>query len=72
MFIGIYKTLMTLAFPVLKATYIKKRKKAGKEDLARFNERLAQYKRPRPEGKLYWMHGASVGEAVSMLPLKSR
>ena len=68
MVIGIYKTLITLVFPVLKATYIRKRRRAGKEHPVRFNERLGLYKRPRPEGKLYWMHGASVGEAVSMLP----
>ncbi len=69
MVIGIYKTLMTLAFPILKVTYIKKRQKAKKEHPTRFNERLGDYKVPRPQGKLYWMHGASVGEAVSMLPL---
>lgn len=69
MVIGIYKTLITLVFPVLKATYIRKRRRTGKEHPVRFNERLGLYKRPRPEGKLYWMHGASVGEAVSMLPL---
>ena len=69
MVIGIYKTLITLVFPVLKATYIRKRRRTGKEHPVRFNERLGLCKRPRPEGKLYWMHGASVGEAVSMLPL---
>ncbi len=69
MVIGIYKALMTLAFPILRVTYIRKRKKAKKEHPTRFNERLGNYKVPRPQGKLYWMHGASVGESVSMLPL---
>ena len=69
MVIGIYKALMTLAFPILRVTYIKKRKKAKKEHPTRFHERLGNYKVPRPQGKLYWMHGASVGESVSMLPL---
>lgn len=69
MVIGIYKALMTLAFPILKVTYIRKRKKERKEHPTRFNERLGNYKVSRPQGKLYWMHGASVGESVSMLPL---
>lgn len=69
MIIGLYKTLISLGFPLIKATYIKKRQRLGKEHPTRFDERLGIYHKPRPAGKLYWLHGASVGEAVSMLPL---
>ena len=60
---------MTLTFPIVKATFVERRKKQNKEPYERFNERLGKYNIKRPEGKLYWMHGASVGESVSMLPL---
>ena len=69
MFIKIYKFLISLLFPLLYVTYIRKRRKNGKEHPTRFNERMGIYTYPRPEGKLVWMHGASVGEAISMLPL---
>ncbi len=69
MFIQIYNTLVRVLYPVAISRYIEKRKENGKEDIKRFNERLGQPTLKRPEGKLFWLHGASVGESLSMLPL---
>ena len=69
MFIRIYNTLIRILYPLVIKRYIKKRQQNGKEDIKRFNERIGRPTMKRPEGTLIWLHGASVGESLSMLPL---
>jgi 3-deoxy-D-manno-octulosonic-acid transferase len=58
-------SLLRPAVPVL----LNMREKQGKEDKARRGERLGFAGRRRPDGKLIWIHAASVGETNSVLPL---
>jgi 3-deoxy-D-manno-octulosonic-acid transferase len=48
---------------------LRARVRKGKEDQARLHERLGKPSLTRPEGRLVWLHGASVGEGLSLLPL---
>ena len=66
-----YRYASLLATPVIDA-WLAHRRRRGKEDSGRFGERLGRPSLPRPEGRLVWMHGASVGESLSLLPLVAR
>jgi 3-deoxy-D-manno-octulosonic-acid transferase len=46
-----------------------RRARRGKEDPARIGERWGLTALDRPGGKLIWLHAASVGESLSLLPI---
>lgn len=66
--IRLYGALAKCAEPVL-PLLLERRARAGKEDPQRLGERLGHPSLPRPDGRLVWLHAASVGESLSLLPL---
>lgn len=54
---------------VLIPSLLERRARRGKEDRARLGERMGHASEPRPPGPLVWLHGVSVGETTSLLPL---
>lgn len=66
--LAVYGALTGLIEPFAPAL-LRRRAARGKEDASRLNERLGRTAAPRPAGPLVWLHGVSVGEATSLLPL---
>jgi len=63
-----YKFFTYLFYPFI-PIYLFLRKLKKKEHPSRYKEKLSQINIPRGEGFLLWCHVASVGEAMSILPL---
>lgn len=64
----IYRSAMSMLRP-LAPVVLKIRERQGKEYAGRRSERLGLSSVPRPQGKLVWVHAASVGETNAVLPV---
>lgn len=67
----LYRGSTRIAGP-LTGFMLNRRLKRGKEDPARIAERHGVPSLARPHGPLVWVHGASVGEIMSVFPLLTR
>jgi 3-deoxy-D-manno-octulosonic-acid transferase len=63
-----YRLAGAAAFPMA-GTYVAWRATRGKEDRARRHERYGQASVARPDGPLIWVHAASVGETIAVIPM---
>jgi 3-deoxy-D-manno-octulosonic-acid transferase len=66
-----YRVLLAAAAP-LANVLLSHRLKRGKEDPDRLPERRGETAVRRPSGPLVWVHGASVGEIIAIVPLVER
>ena len=67
----LYKSIMTIGFPIIELILLLRVKK-NKEDFGRLNERRGISISQRPEGELIWVHASSVGESMAALSLIER
>lgn len=63
-----YGTATRLLGP-LTPVWIRRRARDGKEDPDRLGERHGDASAERPQGRLVWLHAASVGESIMLLPV---
>jgi 3-deoxy-D-manno-octulosonic-acid transferase len=64
----LYRTGLTALEPAA-AGLLLWRERKGKEDRERIRERRGWPSQDRPEGHLAWLHGASVGETLALMPV---
>lgn len=60
-------SFLTSACRPLVQLFLRSRIRRGKEDPARVAERRGLATHSRPDGRFVWMHGASIGECLSLL-----
>ncbi|MCO5145207.1 MAG: lipid IV(A) 3-deoxy-D-manno-octulosonic acid transferase [Aquamicrobium sp.] len=63
-----YRWAGASVYPVI-GGYVAWRASKGKEEHSRRRERYGRAGQPRPAGPLIWMHAASVGETIAVVPL---
>jgi len=67
----LYRAVGSFAYPFL-GPFLRARARKGKEDRSRRSERYGYASWKRPQGPLVWLHAASVGESLAILPLIER
>lgn len=66
--LGMYRLAGAAAYPLM-GPYVAWRASKGKEDRNRRRERYGVAGRERPDGPVIWVHAASVGETIAVIPL---
>jgi len=67
----LYRGIGTVIYP-FSGPFLRSRARKGKEDRDRRGERYGYASWERPAGPLVWLHAASVGESLAIMPLITR